>query len=86
MKNKSKSSQCWLQRRDKDLYGKLAQDHSYRSRAIFKLQDIDNKYHILPKAKTILDLGDSLFSSTEGNDGWDGTTLFPSAALSLFFL
>ena len=57
MKNKSKSSQCWLQRRDKDLYGKLAQDHSYRSRAIFKLQDIDNKYHILPKAKTILDLG-----------------------------
>ena len=25
------------------------------------------------------------FFPTEGNDGWDGTILFPSAALSLFF-
>ena len=56
-KNKSKSSQRWLQRRDKDKYGKLAQDYSYRSRATFKLQDINKKYNFLPKAKTILDLG-----------------------------
>ena len=58
-KNKSKSSQRWLQRRDKDKYGKLAQDYSYRSRATFKLQDINKKYNFLPRAQTILDLGSS---------------------------
>ena len=37
------------------------------------------------KSVNLPPLGESLFFPTEGNDGWDGTIMFPSAALSLFF-
>lgn len=51
------SSTRWLQRQLNDPYVKLAQQQGYRSRAAFKIQEIDNKYNIFKKGKTVLDLG-----------------------------
>ncbi|MBD3352998.1 MAG: rRNA methyltransferase [Candidatus Lokiarchaeota archaeon] len=41
----------------KDLYHKKAVEKGYRSRAAFKLIQIDDKYNILKNARRILDLG-----------------------------
>ena len=57
MKKKSKSSQRWLKEHFSDPYVKLAQQKGYRSRAVFKLQEIQQRDHILKPGMTVLDLG-----------------------------
>ena len=52
-----KSSKAWLQRHVTDPYVRKAKDQGYRSRAAFKLQEIDAKEKILRKGQTIVDLG-----------------------------
>ena len=54
---RSKSSQRWLQAHFADYYVKKAQTEGYRSRSVYKLQEIDNKEHLLKPGITVIDLG-----------------------------
>ncbi|MFZ6049137.1 23S rRNA (uridine(2552)-2'-O)-methyltransferase RlmE [Pseudomonas sp. CR3202] len=54
---RSKSSQRWLQRHIDDPYVKMAQKDGYRSRASYKLLEIQEKDRILRPGMTVIDLG-----------------------------
>src|SRR5436853_3454337 len=54
---KSTSSQRWLQRQHADPYVKQSKVLGYRSRAAFKLLEIQKKDNILQPGMTIIDLG-----------------------------
>ncbi len=54
---RSLSSQKWLERQLNDPYVARAKREGYRSRAAFKLLEIDEKYHILKPGQRIVDLG-----------------------------
>ena len=54
---RTKSSQRWLQEHFADVYVKQAQAEGYRSRAVYKLQEIDAKEHLLKPGMTVVDLG-----------------------------
>ena len=51
------SSNRWLLRQLNDPYVAESKRQGYRSRAAFKLIQLDEKYHFLGKGKTIVDLG-----------------------------
>lgn len=51
------SSRRWLQRHINDPYVQRSQLEGYRSRAVYKLLEIDEKHHILKAARRIIDLG-----------------------------
>lgn len=51
------SSNRWLERQLNDPYVSESKRLGYRSRAAFKLIQLDEKYHFLGKGKTIVDLG-----------------------------
>ncbi|WP_321391432.1 RlmE family RNA methyltransferase [Emcibacter sp.] len=51
------SSTRWLQRQLNDPYVAAARKEGYRSRAAYKLIEIDEKFHFLKNARTIVDLG-----------------------------
>lgn len=53
----SKSSKRWLKEHFNDLYVKQAQQKGLRSRASFKLSELQEKYHLFKKGMTIIDLG-----------------------------
>lgn len=55
--SRSKSSQQWLQRHFDDKYVKQAQALGYRSRAIFKLIEIQQKDNIIKTGMNVIDLG-----------------------------
>jgi 23S rRNA (uridine2552-2'-O)-methyltransferase len=52
-----KSSKQWLRRHVTDPYVKAARKQGYRSRAAFKLLDIDAKEKLFRSGQTVLDLG-----------------------------
>jgi 23S rRNA (uridine2552-2'-O)-methyltransferase len=54
---KSKSSKRWLAEHFDDHYVKLAQQQGFRSRAAFKLIELNDKYHFLRKGMRVVDLG-----------------------------
>ncbi len=54
---KSKSSKSWLKEHFDDEYVRRSQEDGYRSRAIYKLIEIDNKDHLVRPGMTIIDLG-----------------------------
>ena len=54
---RSKSSQQWLQEHFSDEYVKKAQSEGYRSRAIYKLKELDEKKKLLSPGMTVIDLG-----------------------------
>ncbi len=56
-KGRKSSSTKWLQRQLNDPYVQKAKQMGYRSRAAFKLAELDDKYHFLKPKMTILDLG-----------------------------
>lgn len=56
-KRNTKSSNQWLQRQLNDPYVAESKRLGYRSRAAFKLIQLDEKYQFLGKGKTIVDLG-----------------------------
>jgi 23S rRNA (uridine2552-2'-O)-methyltransferase len=54
---RSVSSQRWLKRQIDDPYVRRAKSEGYRSRAAYKLIEIDDKHHILKPGQKVLDLG-----------------------------
>lgn len=55
--SRTKSSRRWLDRQFNDPYVKLAQEQGYRSRAAYKLLEIQEKDHLIRPGMRILDLG-----------------------------
>jgi 23S rRNA (uridine2552-2'-O)-methyltransferase len=53
----AKSSKAWLQRHLSDSYVKQAKAQGYRSRAAFKLLELDQKEKLLRPGMTVVDLG-----------------------------
>ena len=51
------SSTRWLARQLNDPYVREAKEKGYRSRAAFKLIELDHKFHFLRKGAVVLDLG-----------------------------
>jgi 23S rRNA (uridine2552-2'-O)-methyltransferase len=51
------SSKLWLERQLNDPYVAQAKRDGYRSRAAYKLLEIDDKYRVLKSGMTVLDLG-----------------------------
>jgi 23S rRNA (uridine2552-2'-O)-methyltransferase len=56
-KGRKTSSTNWLKRQLNDPYVQEAQRLGYRSRAAFKLLELDDRFHFLSRGKRILDLG-----------------------------
>lgn len=54
---RSKSSRRWLKEHFDDEYVKRAQAQGFRSRAVFKLLELDEKDHLLKPGMTVVDLG-----------------------------
>jgi len=56
-RGRTTSSTRWLQRQLNDPYVQAAKDQGYRSRAAFKLVELDEKYRILKRGGHVVDLG-----------------------------
>nr|WP_047169102.1 RlmE family RNA methyltransferase [Sphingomonas sp. Y57] len=56
-KGRSASSIKWIQRQLNDPYVRKAQAEGYRSRAAYKLIELDERFHFLRGAKRVIDLG-----------------------------
>jgi 23S rRNA (uridine2552-2'-O)-methyltransferase len=56
-KRRTNSSARWLQRQLNDPYVRAAKIDGYRSRAAYKILEIDDKHHILKAGQRIVDLG-----------------------------
>jgi len=54
---RSKSSSRWMQEHFADEYVKMAQAQGYRSRAVFKLKEIQEKDQLIKPGMNIIDLG-----------------------------
>ncbi|MEX2352758.1 MAG: RlmE family RNA methyltransferase [Gammaproteobacteria bacterium] len=52
-----KKGKAWLQRQQQDPYVKQAQKQNYRSRAAFKLQEIDRRDHLFKPGQLVVELG-----------------------------
>ena len=55
--SKSKSSQRWLKEHEDDIYVQRARQDGYRSRATYKLLEIDEKDRLIKPGMTVVDLG-----------------------------
>ena len=47
----------WLDERKRDPYHRMAKEQGYRSRAVYKLKEIDQRFRIFRDAEVVLDLG-----------------------------
>jgi 23S rRNA (uridine2552-2'-O)-methyltransferase len=56
-KQRSASSRAWLTRQINDPYVARAKREGFRSRAAYKLAEIDDKYHLLQPGARVVDLG-----------------------------
>lgn len=54
---KKKPNKRWLQEQNSDTYVKQARDSHYRSRAVFKLEEIDRKDQLFKPGMRVVDLG-----------------------------
>ena len=54
---RSKSSHQWLKKHFDDEFVKRAQREGWRSRAVYKLEEIDQKYRLFRPGMTVVDLG-----------------------------
>ncbi|WP_343988109.1 23S rRNA (uridine(2552)-2'-O)-methyltransferase RlmE [Kangiella japonica] len=55
--SRTKSSQRWMKEHFDDPYVKKSQKDGYRSRAVYKLEELDLKYRLIKPGCTIVDLG-----------------------------
>lgn len=81
---KNKFSKAWMHEHLTDPYVRLAQKHGYRSRAAFKLTEIDEQDRLIRPGMTIVDLGSAPGSWSQvlrerlarpGNQGLDGRVI-----------
>ena len=56
-KRRTVSSRAWLERQLSDPYVARAKREGYRSRAAYKLAEIDDKFHLLKPGARVVDLG-----------------------------
>lgn len=56
-KKRSASSRRWLDEHESDPWVQRARDEGWRSRAVFKLQELDRKDHLIKAGQAIIDLG-----------------------------
>ena len=56
-KKRKASSQRWLERQINDPYVKRAKEEGWRSRAAFKLIELDDRFNLVKGSKRVLDLG-----------------------------
>jgi 23S rRNA (uridine2552-2'-O)-methyltransferase len=56
-KSRSQSSRAWLERQLNDPYVAAARREGYRSRAAYKLAEIDARFHVLKPGWRVVDLG-----------------------------
>lgn len=56
-KQRTPSQQAWLERQINDPYAARARAHGYRSRAAYKLTEIDDRFHLLRPGARVVDLG-----------------------------
>lgn len=56
-KKRKASSQRWLERQLNDPYVKLAKEQGWRSRAAFKLIELDDRFGLVKGAQRVVDLG-----------------------------
>ena len=56
-KKRTASSRRWLERQLNDPYVKKAKDEGYRSRAAYKLIELDDRFALLKGAQRVVDLG-----------------------------
>ena len=54
---KNKISKKWINNQQRDIYVKKSKIEGYRSRAVYKLQEIDSKFKIFKNGISVLDLG-----------------------------
>ena len=54
---KNKISKNWINKQRRDIYVRKSKIEGYRSRAIYKLKEIDEKFKILKEVHTAIDLG-----------------------------
>ena len=54
---KNKISKNWLTKQRKDSYFRESKIKGYRSRAVYKLQEINDKHKILKNNLSVIDLG-----------------------------
>ena len=50
-------SKAWLSEHEKDPYVQRAHKEGWRSRAVYKLKELDEKYNLLREGMTVVDLG-----------------------------
>jgi len=68
------SSQRWLARQLNDPYVQAAKTQGFRSRAAFKLMELDDKYHLITRQSRVVDLG-------AAPGGWSQIALSRGAAV-----
>jgi 23S rRNA (uridine2552-2'-O)-methyltransferase len=91
-RQRSASSQRWLERQLNDPYVAAAKREGYRSRAAYKLIEIDNRHHVLKPGARVIDLGATpggwaqvaaqRVRSTEGQGQVAAIDLLPMEALA----
>ena len=54
---KNKISKEWINRQHRDIYFKKSKQEGFRSRAVYKLQEINDKHKILKNGLSVIDLG-----------------------------
>lgn len=56
-RGRTTASQKWLQRQLNDPYVRAAKEQGWRSRAAFKLIELDDRFHLIGKGARVVDLG-----------------------------
>ena len=54
---KNKISKNWINKQRRDIYVRQSKIEGYRSRAVYKLKEINDKFKILRNGQSIVDLG-----------------------------
>ena len=54
---KNKISKNWIIKQKRDIYVKQSKIEGYRSRAVYKLIEINQKFNVLKNGQSIVDLG-----------------------------